>query len=66
MQLGLRYDKYVNDNKQHIGIGLGFEANYWWRQNQMLKIDDSAVLKYERYSEDVSMHGITLDFKWDF
>ncbi|NGX50921.1 MAG: hypothetical protein K1060chlam2_00773 [Chlamydiae bacterium] len=66
MRLGLRYDRYIRDNKQHIGIGLGFEANYWWRQNQMLKIDDSFVLKYERYSEDVSMHGITLDFKWDF
>ena len=66
MQLGLRYDRYIHNNKQHLGIGLGFEANYWWRQNQMLKIDDSQVLKYERYSEDVSMHGVTLDFKWDF
>ena len=66
MQLGLRFDKYIHNNKQHLGIGLGFEANYWWRQNQMIKIDDAAVLKYERYSEDVSMHGITLDLKWDF
>lgn len=66
MQLGLHYDKYINDSKQHIGIGLGFEANYWWRQNQMLKIDDAHVLKYERYAEDISMHGVTLDFKWDF
>ena len=66
MQLGLHYDRYVHNNKQHIGLGLGFEANYWWRQNQMLKVDDAQVLKYERYSEDVSMHGVTLDFKWDF
>lgn len=66
MQLGLRYDKYIHDNKQHIGVGLGFEAQYWWRQNQMLKIDDAQVLKYERYSEDVSMHGLTLDIQWDF
>ncbi len=65
-QLGLRYDRYVNERKQHIGIGLGFEGQYWWRQNQMLKIDDAQVLKYERYSEDVSMHGITLDVKFDF
>ena len=66
MQLGLRWDKYIHDNKQHLGIGLGYEANYWWRQNQMIKIDDSVVLKYERYSEDVSTYGLTLDFKWDF
>jgi len=66
MQLGLRYDKYIHNNTQHIGVGLGFEAQYWWRQNQMLKIDDAQVLKYERYSEDVSMHGLTLDIQWDF
>jgi hypothetical protein len=74
-QLGLRYDAYVHDNKQHIGIGLGFEAQYWWRQNQMLKInddllqrteDEGALVKYDRYSEDVTMYGVTLDFKWDF
>ena len=65
-RLGLRYDRYVNDHKQHIGVGLGFEGQYWWRQNQMLKVDDHEVLKYERYSEDLSMHGVTLDFKFDF
>ena len=66
MQLGLRYDKYIHNNKQHLGIGLGFEVEYWWRQNQMLKVDDSIVTQYERYAEDVSMHGLTLDFQWDF
>lgn len=65
-QLGLRFDKYVHNNRQHIGVGLGYEAEYWWRQNQMLKIDDSAVLKYERYSEDLSFHGLTLDIRFDF
>jgi len=65
-QLGLRFDKYVHNNRQHIGVGLGFEAEYWWRQNQMLKIDDAAVLKYERYSEDLSFHGLTLDIRFDF
>jgi len=66
MQLGLRYDTYIQNNTQHLGVGLGFEAQYWWRQNQMLKIGDAQVLKYERYSDDVSMHGLTLDFQWDF
>lgn len=64
--LGLRYDTYVYHQKQHLGIGLGFEAQYWWRQNQMLKIDDSASLQYERYSEDMSLHGLTVDFTWNF
>jgi hypothetical protein len=69
MQLGLRYDTYINNNKQHLGIGLGFEVEYWWRQNQMLQIDETNIVTastYERYSEDVSMHGVTLNFQWDF
>ncbi len=65
-QLGLAYDAYFLNDTNHITIGLGFDAQYWWRQNQMLKIDDSTPAKYERYSEDVSMQGVTLDIKWDF
>lgn len=66
MQLGLRYDTYLHNNTQHLGVGLGYEAQYWWRQNQMLKVDDSEVIKYERISEDVSTYGLTLDIQWDF
>jgi hypothetical protein len=78
-QLGLRYDSYIFDDKQHIGISLGFETQYWWRQNQMLKVDNeeekigpeirplfAMVVKYERYSEDIAMYGATLGVKWDF
>ncbi|MBI3211213.1 MAG: MOMP family protein [Simkania negevensis] len=65
-KLGVRYDKYFNDNKQHIGVGLGFEAQYWWRLNQALVIDESATLKYSRSSQDTGIYGITLDLKLDF
>ena len=66
MQMGLRYDTYMHKDQQHLGLGLGFETQYWWRQNQMLKVDDAFVMKYERYSEDINMYGLTLDIKWDF
>ncbi|MEM8727998.1 MAG: Lpg1974 family pore-forming outer membrane protein [Chlamydiota bacterium] len=66
VQLGLRYDNYIHNSTQHIGVGLGFEAQYWWRQNQMLTIGDTKPIKYDRYSEDISMHGLTLDIQWDF
>ena len=65
-QLGLRYDSYFHHDQHHIGIGVGVEVEYWWRQNQMLKIDDVTELKYERYSEDVAFYGVTAEFKWDF
>lgn len=65
-QLGLRYDTYFHEMKYHFAIGLGFEGQYWWRMNQMLKIDDAVAFKYERYSEDMSLYGLTLDLKFEF
>ena len=64
--LGVRYDTYLHHDRNHLGIGVGFEAEYWWRQNQMLRIDNFTELKYERYSEDVAFYGLTADVRWDF
>ncbi len=74
LQIGLAYDTYVMDDTAHISLGISFDVNYWWRMNQMLK-DDSNLIggpntllppKYERYSEDVSLRGATIDLKIDF
>lgn len=65
-QMGLRYDTYLHNDRHHIGVGLGFEGQYWWRQNQMLRVNDFSELKYERYSEDLAFYGITGDIKFDF
>lgn len=67
MKLGLHYDKYLNDNKQHVGVGIGYEAEYWWRQNQIFQLDQTPTFfQFEHASEDVSMHGLTIDLKLDF
>ncbi len=63
---GVAYDIFFDCDRQHFGISFGYDAQYYWRANQMLKIDDSAPLKYERWSEDVSMHGVTFRLRWDF
>lgn len=66
LQLGLSYERYFDDHGQHIGLRLGYEAQYFWRANQMLNIEDSSTLKYDRLSEDVARHGIMLDARWTF
>ena len=63
---GIAYDIFFDDDKQHLGFRIGYDGQYWWRANQMLKIDDAGPLKYERWSEDYSMQGITLQGRWDF
>ena len=66
LQMGLRYETYLNHDQQHLSLGIGFEGQYWWRQNQALKVDDRATLKYTRYSDDLAFYGITAEIKWDF
>lgn len=64
--IGLSYDAYMNEDKQHVNLSLGWETMYYWRANQMLQIEDFATRKYSRVSEDVSMQGVTLHIRFDF
>lgn len=66
IMIGISYDSYMNDNKQHINVSLGWDTIYYWRANQMLTIDDFATKKYSRVSEDISMEGVTLNVRLDF
>jgi len=71
--LGLCWEGYVNHKKQHITLNLGYETQYYWRINQMLRNDDTATnfsppfrLQFDHYSEDISFYGITGRFRLDF
>lgn len=74
MKLGLAYDKYIYNDKQHIGVSLGYEVQYMWRVNQTIKPDFplystngvDANMAYTRFSEDAAVYGVTLEARWDF
>lgn len=36
MKLGIRYDTNVNDDKQHFGVGFGYDTQYWFPDDIML------------------------------
>ena len=64
--LGLQWDTNFSENEHHIGIKLGYEFQYLWKQNQMLNIYTPSTAVYERESADLSINGITLDVRFDF
>ncbi len=69
--LGAQYDRYVNNDRNHIRVRLSFESQYFWRANQMMKINYPAIEgtsanNIERIPSDLSQHGLTLDFRVDF
>lgn len=66
LQLGLTYDRYIYNDKQHINVSLFWDTQYWWRMNQNLRSTFESPIKYIRNSEDLSLQGITLSFRLDF
>lgn len=73
MFLGLGWENHINNDKQHLGIKLGYEVQYYWRVNQAHQIEDntnasdgSFRLQSEKQSEDIMFYGITGEFRLDF
>lgn len=67
IKLGLAYDAYIYNDKQHIGVSLCWDTQYWWRVNQMISTGGQPnYTPISRYSEDVSLQGIALNVRWDF
>lgn len=63
--LGAAYETNLNGDRYHFMIKAGYENQYWWRQNQ-LPIFDSLSTAFERWSEDLSLQGLTVEFRLDF
>lgn len=67
IHLGLAYDQYIRNNKQHIGVSLGYDCQYWWSINQSFdNADIGTVSQYVRVNGDMSFHGVTLHLRLDF
>lgn len=76
MFLGLGWETFVNDDKQHLLFKLGYEVQYYWRVNQIHQPEDltagssagsqSLRLQFEKQSEDLMFYGITGEFRLDF
>ncbi|PCI92325.1 MOMP family protein [Candidatus Aerophobetes bacterium] len=65
--LGLAYDQYIYNDKQHIGISLGYDTQYLWRVNQMMVPNfNASAPTASSVSEDVSIQGVTFEIRWDF
>ncbi|MDN3505583.1 MAG: Lpg1974 family pore-forming outer membrane protein [Rhabdochlamydiaceae bacterium] len=66
--MGLGYDIMLDDDSHHFGIRLGYNVEYYFFQNQMLKVDYELGNnpQFERTNESLGIHGITLDVVWSF
>jgi major outer membrane protein len=66
---GLGWDVPFNRDRCHFGLKVGYEFQYWMRQNQMLNMKNAApfnTVQYWRNSDDLALQGITGEFRFDF
>lgn len=64
--LGFGYGTYLHCGKLYFTIDAGYEAQYWWRANQMLRVYEYNAYRYANISEDISMHGLTIKLRLEF
>lgn len=63
---GLAWDRNFRRDRMHIGVSAGFEAQYWWEQNQIEQFTDDDLPIYVREKGDLSFYGLTLRGRFDF
>lgn len=76
MFFGLGWESFINDDKQHLLLKLGYEVQYFWRVNQNHQPEDisgqatgpnqSLRIQFEKQSEDLMFYGITGEIRLDF
>lgn len=59
-QMGLEWDTAFNRNRNHFTMKVGYELQYWFRQNQLLRQNQ------ERFSDDLALQGVTAEIRFDF
>ncbi len=66
MIAGLAWDRNFNSDRCHVGLSAGFEAQFWWDQNQTEQFTDKDFPIYVREKGDLAFYGLTMRARFDF
>ncbi|MBF8262680.1 MAG: mOMP-like family protein [Parachlamydiales bacterium] len=61
--VGLCWEMNFAEDNNHISLLLAYENSYWWRQNQLVRFENSLIQPPygTRLSEDLGSQGLTFD-----
>lgn len=63
---GLAWDWNFCKRMCHLGFSAGFEAQYWWDQNQTEQFTDTSQPIYVRQQGSLALYGLTFKGRLDF
>lgn len=66
--LGLSWDAPLQNDRYHFTFRVGYEFQYWLRQNQLTTIESlhNEQVHFLRMAEDLGLQGLTVDLRFDF
>jgi hypothetical protein len=66
--VGLAFDTCLSCDKMHLGIRVGYEFQWWFRESQRLYVNapSTTTPRYIRSSDDLALQGLTVDVRFDF
>ncbi|NGX50982.1 MAG: hypothetical protein K1060chlam2_00836 [Chlamydiae bacterium] len=62
--VGLGWDIY--STATHFGLALGYEAEYYWRQNRMIEVEGRPRMQIGVKADDLAFYGATLKATIEF
>ncbi|MGH2638971.1 MAG: Lpg1974 family pore-forming outer membrane protein, partial [Rhabdochlamydiaceae bacterium] len=63
---GLSWDTSFNRARNHFMMKVGYELQYWFRQNQFLSHNTTFATDTLRCSADLALQGVTAELRFDF
>ena len=70
---GMSWDMGFNCDRNHVALRVGYEFQYWFRQNQMLISENNfpqgatnTLVTYQRSAGALGLQGLTIDLRFDF
>lgn len=65
--MGLSWDLAFNQEHNHFMMKVGYEFQYWFRQNQLMRFFNGFTSGGgARLSDDLALQGVTAEFRFDF
>jgi hypothetical protein len=64
--MGLSWDTPFNRGRNHFMLKVGYELQYWFVQNQFARVANTSSQYSDRLSSDLSLQGVTGEFRFDF
>lgn len=64
--LGIGHGRYFSNNKWYLDFAVGYDFNYFWKQNFLRNFNDDQLSEDDIDAGDLLLHGLNISNQIDF